>query len=388
VIQALLVLMFPGLFYAALGRAIRLRNLDGDGGVDHLGVHVVPNVVRDYLTADRLEYLRLEERNRTHFFVRFGFALLVALGTQYFISPAGMQATALGDFVGLIPEPGTTTYPFFATYLVKAPPYIIGFVGFYVYALSAFFSRFATTALNHLIFLQMFRRGLTSLVLSLILTGVWQGAMANAIAFTIGFFPEAGFRYLEKVAQGVGGKIVTDNPELQGFRPLPELDVWKQAALAEVGVTGLHDLAHAHWQSVIRETGIDPLLLLHAADRALLIDLLGFDEALKLREVSIRTASALVKYLEKGAEHEALVREALGVKDVSPLKDLLGENANVSFLLDSLPRMASEFAKRCEAETAPPPPAAPSSRDSNKGPRAQKSRAQKLEEAAVDEAAP
>jgi len=351
-VQTLLVLIFPGLFYAALGRAVRLRKLDGTHGVDALGVHLLPYPARDYLTADRLEYLRVEERDRPHFFVRLGFALLITLGVQYILAPAGMQASAMGEFATLVPEPGSTTLPFFASYLPKAPPYVIGFAGFYVYGLAAFLGRFSTGTLNHLIFLQMFRRGLTSLLLSLVLTGVWQGALANAMAFTVGFFPEAGFRYLEKVAQGVGGKIVTDSPEVQGFRPLPELDVWKQSALAEIGVTSLHDLAHTPWQSAIRMTGIDPLLLLHAADRALLIDLLGYDAAMKLRGVSIRTATGLDKYLSEDADGKraALVREVLAVTDVEPLMELLAGNANVRFLRVSLPAMAAEYAHPTVAE--------------------------------------
>jgi hypothetical protein len=230
---------------------------------------------------------------------------------------------------------------------VHSPPYVIGFAGFYLYALTSFLGRFSARTLNHLVFLQMFRRGLAVLILSLILSGIFQGTSVNAVVFIAGFFPEEGFHYLQKIAQGVTGKLTSEEPEVQGFRALPELDVSKQAALAEVGVTSSHDLAHIPWHHVLRKTGIDPMLLLHAADRALLIDLLGGQAAEKLLGLPLRTASGLSKYLAHDAhgDRAALVRQVLDVKDVAPLVALLEGNPNIRFVNVLLPKAALKHAR-------------------------------------------
>lgn len=323
-LQAALVLLFPGLFLAALHR-LRHRSSQGK-----------PSQGRYFATL-RSDYLQREEQSRPHFFRRLCFAVLITMGAQYLLSPAGMIASAMGEFGSLTASPGESSMPFFVSHLMtSATPTICGFVGFYVYAVGDFWGRFATGTVNHLMFLQLFRRGIIVWLICLVIGSMVDNEVVNVVAFGLGCFPNMALSYAGKLFDGASGKLLAESPDQLGFRALPELDVLKQTALEEVGITSVHDLAHASWRQLVQKTGIQGTLLLHAADQALLIDVLGVEGAKKLSAVSVRTASELARFLAHPEHAEAnlqKVKVALDVTDVSMLVERIEQSPNVAWVL-------------------------------------------------------
>ncbi len=339
-LQAALVLIFPGLFIAAVRRVRAKREIKTLG---------------DFFEAERFHYLDAEEQ-KPRFWRRLCFAVLLTVGVQYVLSPAGMIASAMGEFASLTAVPGESSMPFFVTYLsTSATPMICGFMGFYVYSLSDFWGRFSSGTANHLMFLSLFRRGVIVWLICLVLGSMVDSGVVNVIAFGLGCFPNMALSYVGKLVDGASGKLIAQSPEHLGFRALPELDLLKQGALEEVGIATLHDLAHSTWASVIQETGINGPLLLHAADQALLFDVLGVEAATQLSVLSIRTGSDLAAYLREGDKHRAAVCKALGAEDVSVLQARVEASPNVDWALELRARFeGTEGRAEPAPESAPP----------------------------------
>ncbi len=60
-----------------------------------------------------------------------------------------------------------------------------------------------------------------------------------------------------------------------GFKTIPEIDFWKETTLQEIGVNDFNDLAKADLRELVVTLGMNPAVLVRAADRAVLVHLLG-----------------------------------------------------------------------------------------------------------------
>lgn len=147
------------------------------------------------------------------------------------------------------------------------------------------------------------------------------------------------------------------------FTGLPEIDLWKQSSLREVGVGNVHDLAQSKTLELFTETGLAPKLLMRSIDRALLISFMGLESAQKLDTYQIRTASELALHLRgidafmsrwvfasasvpTSAKHYLLsdqerkrrkkaIEIHLGITDIDPQIESIISHGNTAFILDN-----------------------------------------------------
>jgi len=356
-VESLLILFFPGLFSAMFMQAARELSPQQR--------RAIAESPSGFTLEAEVRILRcqnwLDDEARWLFLRRAGFALVIALGTNYLLSPAGLQASAIGEYASLSPPAGFSSHPFGLEYFAHAPPYVVGFAGYYLHAMTAYLTRFMSGSLSHRVFPALLNRAVFVMILGLVLAGITEGeGLTRALVFTAAIFPETGMQYLARLTQTAAGQL---HPDLAaGFRALPEIDIYKQAALAELGVSSVHDLAGTDWRVLVSAVGINPLVLLRAADRALLLHSAGVEQAGKLTALSVFTASDLVLYargdevyaerlrtaqlavrfplvgtLTQAEKSERLdaIAHALGVQDASLLVEQLTTVRNVRFIIDS-----------------------------------------------------
>lgn len=325
------VLVFPALFIAGYARARReLAARAARPGP--FGSHA------DEVTC--LRNGRLLTQKTRYFWSRFGFAMLIAFGVDYLFAPLGLRASTVGDYTTLNPIPGAKSYPFWAEQAQNASPVAMAFLGYALYAVTAFFDRFVRRELDDRIFLSLITRGVSVLLLALMLTGVTDGDdLSRALIFIAGVFPKTALEGIARIAKVTVERI--NNDEVAGFEVLPELNLSKQVALRDLGINDVYDLARADLRELVVAVGMSPSVLLRAADRALLIHAFGVEGAQKLAALPAYTATELVLFVRGGDERKALLSEALGVRDASLQLGSLEEDPNVRFLLEKRERYGS-----------------------------------------------
>jgi hypothetical protein len=349
-IQAILVLLFPALFVTSFFRAAH------EIGDYHDSGHR-PSFSRDVRYRRNLAMLA-EQLESSFFWRRVGFALLIVLGCTYLLSPLGLKASIVGDYLAMNSLPGETSLPLLLTEFKRAPAFTVGFAGFFLYSLTVFVRRFATHDLNDRIFLPLFLRGITVLLLALLLSSLDdQSVVSRALIFAVGIFPQAGLQAIAKMTQTTVDRISKENG--LGFSAIPEIDFWKETTLEELGINDYNDLAKADLEELLLEVGLNPLLLVRATDRALLVHTLGISMAQKLEAIPLFTASELILYTHgpdvcssppavdmppwrlrpltpaEQQERKKSVEQVLGAKDLCLQIEKLALDSNVRFVLDN-----------------------------------------------------
>lgn len=352
-VQAIWILIFPALFISSFWGAIQVIEkaspLAGAGRLPSFSDAVWYRRARAFLA----------EQDRWYFWRRAAFAVQVGYGSIYLLSPLGTKAMVLGEYAALHSVPGEPSYPFLFLAVREALPFSYGFAGFFLYSLTVFVRRFATHDLNDRVFVPLFIRAITVLLLSGLLSTIGeQGLLSNGLVFAAGVFPQAGLSALAKLTQTTVDRIA--NESNTGFRHVPEIDFWKETTLQDVGVNDANDLARADLDELLTQVGMNPALLLRAVDRALLVHTLGPEAAAKLAAIPLFTASELVLYLcgrdayaarwpdlpesrhlmpaldpAERAERKARVEKVLAVEDICLQLDQLGQDRNVRAVLDN-----------------------------------------------------
>lgn len=353
-LQAVLVLFFPALFISGFWRAAQ-------------GIRQGAALRNRFPTfAGHVWYQRyrrlLEEQEHWFFWRRAGFAFLMGYGSVYLVAPLGVKAMVIGDYLTRNAIPGEPTFPFLLTAFEKAPPFSVGFAGFYLYALTLFVRRYTTHDLNDRIFVPLFLRGITVALLGWVLASIGEGGgLSRALVFAAGIFPSAGLQALAKLTQTTVDRL--SNEGGSAFKTIPEIDFWKETTLQEVGINDFNDLAKANLDQLLFDLGMNPAVLLRAVDRAVLIHVLGAEAAAKLAAIPLFTASDLVLYTRGRAaweerwaaagiqprfplgaplgedeqrEREEIIEEALGAKDICVQIEHLAHDRNVRTVIDNL----------------------------------------------------
>ncbi|MES1241886.1 MAG: hypothetical protein ABUT39_09735 [Acidobacteriota bacterium] len=352
-VQALLLFFFPGLLLSGFLRAAQ--------GIRQAAEAGEPATFAGHVWYRRYRHL-LQEQDHRFFWRRLGFALLMSYGTIYLVAPLGVKAMEIGDYLTLNSIPGEPTYPFLLTAFQKAPPFSVGFAGFYLYALTLFVRRYTTHDLNDRIYVPLFLRGVTVVLLGWVLASIGdEGGLSRALVFAVGIFPQAGLQAVAKMTQTTVDRL--SNEGGSAFKTIPEIDFWKETTFLETGINDFNDLAKANLDELLVDLGMNPAVLLRAVDRAVLIHVLGAEAAAKLATIPLFTASDVVFYTrgrdawagrwtEAGAEprfprgealdagqretRERTVEEALGAKDICLQLDHLGHDRNVQTVIDNL----------------------------------------------------
>jgi hypothetical protein len=302
-------------------------------------------------------------------FRRLGLAIAIVLGADYLRSE-------------LVPACGglfcNRTLPILSA----------GIAGFLAYTLTEFINRYRTGNLSKRMYLPLAMRAVITLLLCagfLLISPTLRlpASYANlavgdaalvATAFVAGLIPDSALQAIMNTAKVRVDRFAFD--PTQGYRALPEIELWDEVALVELGIDGMKDLAQATLGDVLICVGINPRLLLHAADRAILLQTFGSetsaptgtpgpntspDIATRFAALPVYTASDLVLYvygedaysdsprresfregrrIKKLSEQEQLDRRqrvegVLGVKDLSLQLHLLRTSANVTYIIEN-----------------------------------------------------
>lgn len=349
--QAVLILFFPALFIASFWRAA--QGVEKGSALARQGFPTFASEVwyRRYRSL-------LEDQNHAFFWRRAGFAFLLGYGSLYLLAPLGLKAMTIGEYLALHAIPGEPTYPFLLTAFQRAQPFTIGFAGYFLYALTAFVRRYSTHELHDRIFMPLFIRGITVALLSWVLATLGEaGGLSRVLVFAAGIFPQAGLQAIAKMTQTTVDRLSAEGTS--GFKTIPEIDFWKETTLQEIGVNDFNDLAKADLRELVVTLGMNPAVLVRAADRAVLVHLLGAAAADKLAAVPLYTASEVVLYTrgadawsgvppekvrhplvrplteEQKTEREKTVEKVLGAEDVCLQLDQLAIEGNVRYVIES-----------------------------------------------------
>jgi hypothetical protein len=315
----ILLAVVGGLFIGEIFRASREVLLPG--AADSFGQRICRE--RDW---------RLLQRRSVFFARRLGLFQLVAVGAEYLIAPLGLQASILSNYVRLHPALGALSRPAFADDAGSASPVAVGFFGFLVYMLLTLTERARMNNLDDRIFRPLLIRGITVLILSVVLTGLTDnvGPVSRALVFLAGVFPLTAIDEIAKMAK-VSVQKVTDE-EGTGFEVLAGINRAKQLMLREVGLTDTSDLACTNLEELMLTVAIEPEILLAAVDEAILFHAIGEDAAKKLQARGIQAATDLIAWARKNAidkiEDKDLTLLALGAQ-----VDGLEANPNVRYIL-------------------------------------------------------
>ncbi len=351
-LQAVLVLFFPALLMSSFWRAAQ-------GIEDASGL--APSRFPSFASAIwyRRYRTQLHDQRHSYFWRRAGFAFLIGYGSVFLVAPLGVKAMVIGEYLVMNAIPGEPTYPFLLTAFERAQPFSIGFAGFYLYAVTVFVRRFATHDLNDRIFLPLFIRGITVVLLSWVLASLGEeSGLSRALVFAVGIFPQAGLQAIAKMTKTTVDRLADEGGA--GFRTIPEIDFWKETTLQELGIHDFNDLAKADVREVLVSLGMNPAVLIRAVDRAALIHALGAEAAAKLAAIPLFTASELVLYTQgrdayakrwgeaappfdlgtdlskaEKDQREKTVEQALGALDVCLQLDQLKIDHNVLFIIDN-----------------------------------------------------
>jgi hypothetical protein len=352
VAQATLVLAYPGLFLSLVWnarRTIKKHAIDGQQAFETFDDEIQYRRSRRYLA----------EEGRPLFWRRFGFALVLVFGSDFWLD-------------GLLHFPSATGLSSAAF-----PTEVAGIAGFFIYTTTVFIQQYRTGSLNNRVLVSLFNRA----IIVIIICGVIQLAESElrgsflllSGAFFAGMFPDTGLVAIAKLTK-VNIERFTIDPS-SGFRQLPEVDLWKETALVDLGITGVADLANTDLRQLIVSCSINAGVLLYAADHALLLHTFSVsalvpaaggasasepDFASKLKKLPVFTASELVLFLlgsdafppalgvagatpnrqlvgpltstEKG-ERKQQVEKALGVENVAVQMGELTTNENIHFII-------------------------------------------------------
>ncbi len=290
VVQAVFVLWVPLLLAVAIARA---RRRLCHRRSHRAGWAQMPQDQRDFLDALEMRDKRILAEDRAVFFLRFCFGAMLVLGTTYIFAPYGLKATYLMSLVDEHALPGHTSFTLWSTSFASAPVIVVGFVGYLLYAVITATQRFVQDDLDDQAMLSLFVRGLVVILLSLALgSSDINETLARLFVFVAGVFP---LRALEAIAKKVNIAIDPDfGSAAPSFEGLPSLDTVKVFALRSAGIESTYDLAAIKIEEIAQRVRIDPRLLGHAVDRAILIEAVGQQMVKDLEPFAIGTATELV----------------------------------------------------------------------------------------------
>lgn len=345
-----LLSIFPGSFAITINRA--LKSIEKQS-------REPPRTFRETVMFHRnREYLKGE--GELLLWRRLAVFLLFSVSITYLMAPAGLYASSVGELLTIYPIPGDVTQPFWFAEFKRVQPFVLGLAGFLIYSLVTFAHGLTTGQLGNRLFLALWNRGITVVILSLVLTAMQlESATLNALIFIAGVFPQTGIQAIAKAAQRGAEQAAALNPV--GLSGVPQIDTFGENSLRSLGVNNVADLANADLQRLLELSSIQPSVLLKAVDRALLLDTFGALQE-KLAKIPADNASTLVlhiygrdAYMDRwnaaGAEPRrhlapelsdterndrlAKVNAALDVVDIGAQVHKLKQAGNLQFIIDN-----------------------------------------------------
>jgi len=249
--------------------------------------------------------------------IKFLIGLIIVYGWVYVLNPLGRGAGTIEQFLTNVDLSQANTIPD----LLKGgilQPIIAGFLGWYLYLLTYFFSKvFTHDVLSTNVYGLMFQKFLFTYGVAIILPSIQATAGVEAeavtglnttivIAFFIGFFPMSAFSILKDS----GLKMIQGNQVEKGqLQELPGISRWQILRLEEEGVDSMGALAAYNRPEELRQNIPSMCNLVdYWIDIARLYTILGQEAYLKVRK-HCKTSSEFVLRASDSEFAQALTNE-------------------------------------------------------------------------------
>lgn len=299
------MLLAPTCYYLMLQR----ERVEGQGEI--VAVQPWPPQDAASLRTVRLQHLLNLRGDLDPPVVYVAFASLFGMASASMFAPLGLDATAMRDFLGALPENTGSSLPSWIAAFSEAPPLVVGFAGYQLFAGLTFGRGLLTGTLGPETFVGLTVRGASVVLIGLAagLGGLDAVGPAGLVAFAAGAFPMHAWMLLSRAASEQ--LKVTGEGSLHRLPSDPTM--WQQSALSDAGVSTVNDLARADLRRLFERVGLEPRWMLRAIDEALLLDGLDISLAETLAKRGVTSATCLMAY--EPAEDDELYEAVRRVRD-------------------------------------------------------------------------
>ncbi len=255
--------------------------------------------------AERLRYAR------QGFLMKFLIGFIIAYATMYLFNPIGRGVSTIDQFLVSTDLYRAESLPLFIKTKLLTPV-LAGFLGWYLYLLSYFFTKLITDdVVSPRVYGVMLKKAIFTYGLALVLSpmqadiGIQSSEAAKAVnysvqmclaLFLIGFFPVAALGLIRDTAVKLVKGVQTEKGNLN---ELPGISRWQILRLEEEGIDNLGALAYADRRLLHRHVPSLSLLIDYWIDIAQLYVIAGQSHYLKLSPY-VQTASQFIIEIESG----------------------------------------------------------------------------------------
>jgi hypothetical protein len=181
----------------------------------------------------------------------------------------------------------------------RAPLFCYGFLGFYVYALGLWLSRYYARDITGGLYLSLLRRGFLILILSLVVSYDPSEHQAPVVSrlfvFSAGVFPSTFITFVRKRLGDYGRQ--DEDEEALPLGRLRSISIPQQTRLEEEGINTVDDLANYDLARLCERTAYPKELLEKWCDQAILLSRVGPTKYELFRQNSIAQATELVRFV-------------------------------------------------------------------------------------------
>jgi len=243
---------------------------------------------------------------------------VIVYGWVYIVNPQGRGASSITQFLIAVDLAQTDTLPMFLRN-VDITPIIAGFLGWYLYVITYFFSKMTS---NDVVSAQAYgtllQKFLFTWGVTIVFIATEVGDNANIMAFLIGYFPMAAF----SIIKDKGMSVLQSNPQQeQGqLSELPGISRWQILRLEEEGIDSLGALAYRDRKSLDQYMPSMAKLVDFWADIARLYAITGQSRYEKLQGFCLSAS----EFVRRAEEPEFINQAAsIGITNVAELARLL-----------------------------------------------------------------
>ncbi len=202
------------------------------------------------------------------------------------------------------------------------------FLGAYVFFLQTLLRRYFQTDLRAGAYVSGYIRIVAAMLVVVVVAAALPdntpGNLLVAIAFVVGWFPNAGMQWLTRI---VSRRLRSTVPSLEPAYPLNRLDglnLWYESRLLEEGIEDLENLMTAKIVDVLLHTRVPVARLVDWIDQALLLLHLPPEPAV-VDQKGVRHRTRMENAKSMGEAHERQVLRACGIRSATALVRALGQ---------------------------------------------------------------
>lgn len=264
-----------------------------------------------------LSYKERRDVANNGWWMKFVIALIVVYGWIYILNPNGRGAGTIEQFLIAVDLSQTDTLPMFLRGL-NITPILAGFLGWYLYMLTYFFSKMANNDVaSSQVYGTMLQKFLFTWGVIIVFVTVKGdagaddliGANANLISFVLGFFPMAAFSLIKD--KGLSMVQGYDKKRDQGsLTELPSISRWQILRLEEEGIDSIGALAYHPGENIRKYLPGMSKLVDYWADIARLYAIVGAENYDKIKPYCV-TGSEFVRLTTVERFRETLAEQGV-----------------------------------------------------------------------------